>query len=138
MRNVMLGLIVLSIFVMGLSGCGLFNREIVLTDARMVTGVNEKLMPVEVKDVFLVGTSKVSCWFKWRDAKINLPILAKWHYVTDDIHILDYKFDIPKKDGMGSVALTMPEGKTLPVGSYKIDLLSNGKLLKSLTFRVEE
>jgi len=127
----------LLVFALMLPGCSFFNRDITISDAKIVTGVDENLMPVQVTDTFPRGTSKVSCWFQWRNAKMNKQLLAKWHYVTDDVHILDYNFNIPKKDGSGSVALAMPEGKTLPVGSYKVGLYLDKRLLKSLNFKVE-
>jgi len=108
-----------------------------LTTAKIVTGVDDKLMPVQAINIFPKGSSKVVCWFEWRDAKVNTQIMAKWHYVTDDIHILDYPFTVPNKQGSGSVALTSPEGKSLPMGQYKVDLLAGNRILKSLTFKIE-
>lgn len=130
-------ILILFAFILSLPACSLLKRDITITDAKIVAGVDEKLMPVKVTDVFPRGTSKVSCWFRWRDAKINTQILAKWHYVTDDVHILDYNFNIPKKDGMGSVMLSMPEGKTLPQGSYQVELFLGKRLIISLAFKVE-
>lgn len=121
----------------GLTGCSLLNRDITIIDAKIVTAVDDKLMPVKIADIFPNGTSSLSCWFKWREARINTQIIAKWHYVTDDVHILDHSFNIPKRDGMGSVMLSMPEGKTLPQGDYKVDLFLGKRLLRSLTFKVE-
>lgn len=120
-----------------LSACSPWGPKIRLIDAKTALAVDQDLMPVKVTDVFPKGTSKVCCWIKWRDAKINIQILASWHYLTDDIHILDYSFSIPKREGTGSVALSMPDGKNLPSGSYKIDLSSGNRLLKSLRFTVE-
>jgi len=120
-----------------LPGCSLLNRDITLTNAKIVTGVDENLMPVKAMNIFPKGTTKVSCWFQWRNAKLNTQVVAKWHYVTDDVHILDYNFNIPKKDGNGSVILSMPEGKVLPGGSYKVGLYLGKSLLKSLDFSVE-
>lgn len=113
------------------------DRGIVIADAKIVNAVDENLMPVKIMDIFPKATSKISCWIKWQNAKINTQILAKWHYVTDDIPILDYVFNIPKKDGMGSVTLSMPSGKNLPSGLYRINLVSGKHILKSLTFKVE-
>jgi hypothetical protein len=123
--------------VSGLSACGLAGRDITITDAKTVTGVNEDLTPVQILDSFPAGTAKISCWMKWRDAKINAEITTKWHYITDDIHIADQTLVIPKKDGMGSVELAMPEGKPLPPGSYKVDVVYGTRLLKALRFKVE-
>lgn len=120
-----------------LSACAFKAQDIIISDAKMVTAVDENLMPVRITDVFPKDTSKVSCWIRWRDSNINAQLLAKWHYITDDTHILDYLFTIPKKEGMGSVTLSMPEGKNLPVGLYKVDLVSGRRTLKSLTFKIE-
>ena len=120
-----------------LSACGFAGKGITITDAKTVTDVDENLAPVRVLDSFPIGTAKVSCWMQWRDAKINAEILTKWHYITDDIHIADQTFIIPKKDGMVSVELAMPEGKPLPPGEYKVDIVYGTRLLRSLRFKVE-
>jgi len=135
LKKALIPILLAAIFI--LPGCSLFNRPITITNAKIVTNVDENLMPVNITDVFAKGTSKVSCWFQWKKAKINTQLLAKWHYVTDDVHILDYNFSIPKKEGMGSVVLSMPEGKTLPSGSYKVGLYLGKRLLRSLNFKVE-
>ena len=120
-----------------LSGCAFWDQGVSITDAKMVTGVDQDLRPVKITDIFPKETAKVSCWIKWQDSKINAQLLTKWHYVTDDVHITDYVFTIPKKEGMGSVTFAMPDGTQLPSGKYRVDLFSNKRLLKSLTFRIE-
>ncbi len=126
------------LFAFSLSACSwLGSRYLNITDAKMATAVDERLMPVQIMDKFPKGTSKVVCWFQWKDAKLNTKVVARWHYVTDDIHILDYTFYIPKKTGAGSVTLSAPEGKTLPVGQYKITLSAENHNLKSLNFGID-
>ena len=123
---------------LSLSACSFFTgADIYVVDAKTVTAVDEKLMPVQITDTFPKGSSKITCWFRWKDAKVNTQIMAKWHYVTDDIHILDYPFYIPKKMGTGSVALSAPEGKELPAGEYKVQLFAGNHALKSILFKIE-
>lgn len=126
------------IFSLLLSACSIpQSSSIRIIDVKIANAVDENLMPIKVTDTFPKGTPKVFCWFQWKDAKVDTEILAKWHYVTDDIRILDYTFKIPRKEGSGSVSLSMPEGKTLPSGSYRIDLTQGKYALKSLNFKVE-
>lgn len=120
-----------------LSACSIEGPKIRLVDAKLAMAVDKDLMPVKVTDVFPKGTSNVSCWIQWRDAEINTQVLTSWHYLTDDIHILDYSLNISKREGAGNVALSMPDGKTLPSGSYKVDIFLGKRLLKSLKFTVE-
>ncbi len=119
------------------SGCDIGGSAIHLVDAKIATAVDENLMPLKVMDNFPKGTTKVSCWIKWRNTKINTELVASWHYITDDIHVLDYPFIIPKKEGTGSIVLTMPDGKNLPSGEYKVDLILGKRVLKRLVFRIE-
>ena len=112
-------------------------QNIIITDAALATGINENLMPIKITDSFPKDTLKVFCWFQWKNSKINMPISAAWYYVTDDVRIIDHVFNITRKDGSGSVSLVMPEGKVLPSGSYRVDLKSDNRLLRSLTFAVE-
>ena len=130
-------LLLVSALIFSLPACSFIGGNIGIVDAKIVTAVDERLMPVKVTDVFPKGTATVSCWIRWKNASINTEIVARWHYVTDDIHILDYTLVIPKREGTGSVMLTMPNGKELPSGDYKLELFSGKRLLRSLTFKVE-
>ena len=132
-------LIILSGFLAAvmLSSCSAgSNGAIKIVDAKMATGVDEKLMPVKVTDTFPLGTSRVSCWIEWKDARLNTELMVKWHYVTDDLHISDYPLTIPKKDGYGGIDFKMADGKSLPPGSYRVDIYIGRHLLRSLTFSV--
>ncbi|MFH1441691.1 MAG: hypothetical protein ABIH18_06625 [Candidatus Omnitrophota bacterium] len=132
------GIILFLFITLVLFGCSLEKKpKLEITNAKIAAGIDEKLMPVKITDIFPQGTEKVYCWFEWKNAKINTPIAAKWYYVTDNIHILDYTFTIPRKKGTGSVSLSMPEGKTLPAGEYKLDLNKDKFTLKTLTFTIQ-
>jgi hypothetical protein len=108
-----------------------------LLDAKMASAVDANFMPVGVTGSFPASTERVTCWIKWKDARVNTEIVAKWHYLTDDVHIVDYPFNIPKREGSGGITINMPGGKKFPAGSYKVDLSLEGRLLKTLEFRVE-
>jgi hypothetical protein len=121
------------IFVLAACTSGLIS----ITNVKTAAGIDEKLMPVQVTSVFPAGTKNVFCWFQWKNAKVGTKIAARWHFVTDNIHILDYAFTIPRREGSGGVSLSMPEGKTLPAGVYRVDLMLGDYRLRTLTFKVE-
>lgn len=108
-----------------------------IVDAKMATALDEELMPVNITSVFPRGTKQVFCWVQWNNAKVNIELKAKWHYVTDDIPILNNAFTIPRKEGSGGISLTMPEGKVLPMGTYRINITAKDRVLKSLTFKIK-
>lgn len=114
------------------------EKNIDVISVKMAKGINEKYMPVDITNIFPEGTVKVYCWFSWRDAEKNMEILAKWHYITDDIPIVEYSFAVPRKEGVGSVSLSMPEGKALPTGLYRVELKHGKVVLKSMAFKVVE
>ena len=131
-------LILLSLLIFSLVRYLNTNRDILIDEAKIVTGVDSQMLPIKVTDFFPKNTEKVSAWISWRDAKINTQILVKWHYITDDIPIYNYTLSIPKKEGVASVVLAMPEGKTLPSGLYKVDiLLGKKRLVETLTFEIQ-
>ena len=114
------------------------HRDIIIQEAKIVSGVDKNLNPLKETTLFSKNTSKACCWLKWRDAKINTQVLTKWYYVTDDLPIYDYVLNIPKREGVANVVLAMPEGKTLPPGIYKVDILCGKKrLAKTLNFEIE-
>lgn len=114
------------------------QKDIVIQEAKIVTGVDKDMAPLKVTSFFPKNTSKVSAWISWRNAKINTQILVKWHYITDDIPIYNYDLNIPKREGVANVVLSMPEGKNLPSGLYKVDVFLGKKhLTKTLSFEIE-
>lgn len=113
------------------------NPGIEMTDIKMAIGLDDKLMPVQVTDIFPRDTRRIFCWFSWDNATPKMEMKAEWNYAVDDIRILTYDFRIPRKKGSGAISLIMPTGKVFPVGSYRIDLKVKNHTLKSLTFKVK-
>ena len=135
-------IILITLLIITLSAIVLYNltrpTEIIIRDAKIVTGVDKQLTPLKVTNFFPKNTSKVSAWIRWRNAKINTQILVKWYYSTDDVPIYDYNLNIPKREGIANVVLSMPEGKTLPSGTYKVTILLGKKhLTRPLVFEIE-
>ena len=133
--------VIIFFIAVSLSACaGMKDRDadIFITDAKTAIGVDDKYKPVDATRTFPEGTTKVFCCFSWKDARRGIKIVAKWHYVTDDIHILDYVFAIPRKEGSGGVSLAMPDGKVLPPGLYRVTLGTDDRELKLIMFKVLE
>ncbi len=129
---------ILLIASLAISGCQASSYgKFRITEIKMAPAINEDLMPLKPMDSFPGGTSRVFCWFKWENAEVSSRIIAKWYYTSENINILNYPLNIPRRDGSGSVLLSMPEGKTLPSGSYRIDLVINNHTLKSREFKIE-
>ena len=123
---------------LAISGCQDFSSgKLRITEIKMAPAISENIMPLKPADSFPGGTSRVFCCFKWENAEVDSQIIAKWRYISENINILDYPFTIPRRDGAGSILLSMPEGKTLPSGSYRIDLVVNNRILKSREFKIE-
>ena len=112
------------------------DPPIQIVDMKTALNIDDKFQPVHPTDRFAADTSKVFCWFQWKDGQINSPINAQWTYITENIRVLDYKITIPRREGAGGVAMAMPEGKTLPPGEYEVRLEYGKTLLKSIKFKV--
>lgn len=113
------------------------DKKIRMLELKMTTSIDDNLMPVDTSYVFPKGTSKVYCWFKWDNAEVGTKIIAKWHYETSKINILNYTFVIPRQEGSGSIMLSMPKDKPFPSGVYRLDLTTGSQLIDSSTFKVE-
>lgn len=113
------------------------NVGINIVDMKMATALDDQLMPVNIAETFPRNTMQVYCWVEWRNAKSNIEISAKWQYLTDEILITNYPFYISRKNGSGGISLAMPQGKTFPVGSYRVDLMRGNRKIKSITFKVK-
>jgi len=135
-KSILSILLIFSLF-FACASCVLLPKGITIIDAKIAAGLDKKFMPVNIAEVFPAQTQKVICWFKWKDAKINTEITAKWRYLTSDVQVLSHIFNIPKIAGAGGVVLSMPNNKTLPSGLYEVSLIFGKRTIKSLRFRIE-
>ncbi len=108
-----------------------------LASAQMALGADEFRNPVDVTTVFPAGTEKVYCAFSWENAEPNLQVAARWYYTSEDIHILDSSFTLTRRSEKGVTTLTMPKGKTLPPGKYRLDFEIKGKKVHTVDFSVQ-
>ena len=132
-------LLILPVALIFLSSCSFLaqkSADILLTDAKTAEGISSDYSPVNVTSIFPEGTRKVFCWFSWKGAGKNVSIMIRWYYLTEDLSILDYTFAIPRKEGQGGLALSMPQDRALPSGVYRITIESGKRTLKQLTFKV--
>ncbi|MDD5429050.1 MAG: hypothetical protein PHI58_07465, partial [Candidatus Omnitrophica bacterium] len=115
---------------LAMPGCQLLSLgKVKITEMKTAPSLSEDYMPVGATDTFPSGTQKVYCWFSWHNAEANTQIVAKWRYISQNISIINHTFTLPRREGSGSVLLTMPEGKTLPSGSYRIDMVMDKRVI---------
>ena len=111
-----------------------------ITEAKTCSDVDADLKPVDVSSEFPAGTDHVRCWFSWKNAKRGMKLTARWYNTAEDIHILDYPLTLTRRSDNGIVSLQMSKGKTLPPGSYRVDLATDVRLrsrvVKSVPFTV--
>lgn len=108
-----------------------------ITDAKMALTVDaERRRPVKITSEFPAGTQTVHCWFAWKDAEPDLPMVARWSYETDHRRIFDSSFALPRLSDRGVVSLHMPQGQSFPPGVYRVDLIVQDHVVKSLWFTV--
>ena len=137
MKN-LLGINIFLVTALCLVGASAFAEDhpIQIVDMKTALNVDDAFQPVDPTNKFAANTSKVFCWFQWKNGQVNSPINAHWTYLTEKIDVLDYKVTIPRHEGAGGVALAMPEGKTLPPGEYEVRLENGKASLKSIKFKV--
>lgn len=109
-----------------------------ILDMKTAQGISEKYEPIKPSNTFPKGTSKVFCWFAWKDNEKKSPVTAKWTYLTDDIPVLSYSVPISRVSGSAGTSFAMPAGKTLPPGEYEVELQVDQKTLRSTRFTVAD
>jgi hypothetical protein len=117
-------------------GQGSVPASFKIAEATMCADVDDDRQPLGVTSEFPAGTREVYGWFSWKNAAIGLPVLSRWYYETANIQILTLSVALTRVSDHGAVSLKMPEGKTLPSGSYRLDLSVRGKVVKSVPFTV--
>jgi hypothetical protein len=113
------------------------SNAIRIAQMRMAAGIDERYEPVGATEVFAAKTAKVYCWFRWEDAPPDTTLQARWTYLPKKIKIFEYPVSIPRPAGSGGIAMTMPKGRFLPPGAYRIELWDrHHHLVESLQFSV--
>jgi hypothetical protein len=107
-----------------------------IAEVKICADVDDNRQPLGVTSEFPAGTREVYGWFSWKNAAIGLPVLSRWYYETANIQILTLSVALTRVSDHGVVSLKMPEGKTFPSGSYRLDLSVRGKVVKSVPFTV--
>lgn len=107
-----------------------------ITDAVMCQGLDGEQRPVGIVSAFPEGTEHVQGCFSWTGATSHRQVIGRWHYTTQGIHILDVPVTVAEAVGTGIVSLQMPQGKALPAGSYRLDLMVQGKVAQTASFIV--
>ena len=93
------------------AACAYAAENFTIGEIRMAKGIDADFRPVEPMEVFPAGTSKVFCWFNSKDGDPSVPLLARWHYVTENIPVLEYKFTLTG----GEVFFLQIAGETIGV-----------------------
>ena len=107
-----------------------------ITAAKMCKQVGPNRNPIGITDSFPPGTRAVHAWFSWKNGEPGFKVVAKWNYASENLRVLDYPFALTRVADHGVVSLRMPPGKSLPTGSYRLDFEVNGKVVKSVMFKV--
>ncbi len=107
-----------------------------ITEAVTCQDIDTDRQPVKVTSVFPKGTERVHCWFAWKGASPKLEMTGQWYYATGGFRILDLHVTLTRAADHGVLSLQMPPGKTLPPGSYRLDLTVKGKTAKTIPFTV--
>ena len=110
-----------------------------ITDIKFCQNVDKNRNPIDMTSKFPAGTQVIYAWFSWKNAPRSQKIIAGWHYVSEDIHILDTPITLTRRSDQGVLSLRMPKDKSLPEGSYRLDISideKTKKVLKSASFTV--
>ena len=112
------------------------TEQFEITDLKLCRSTDENRRPINVTSEFPAGTHDIYAWFAWKNAEKNQQITAKWEYASEDIHILDTPVTLTRRSEQGVLSLRMPKEKSLPSGTYRLDIEASGKVLKSASFTV--
>ena len=107
-----------------------------ITDAKTCSSFDAERNPIGVTSEFPAGTGTIHCWFAWKNMRNNPLITARWRYVDEEIPVLDFPITLTRRSGTGITILQMPKNRALPSGSYQLNLESQGKILKTISFKV--
>jgi len=108
-------------------------------DVQTARGVSDT-GPVGVARVFPPDVGRIHVWFRFRDLPAGTELRSEWffgspsamHKVTEVTTQLDHDIQ-----SWGQFSLHMQQGRTFPVGEYRVDIFRGPTKESSISFRVE-
>lgn len=122
-----------------LSGCDLLIGGFTITEAASSLKIDGEYCPVEAMDVFPPDTSKVYVCVRFRGAPKDGKLTFRWFYTGREEYLIDTQVQkVAGPEGRAYSALVMAQGKFLPPGSYRVEIIAGDELQENVIFIVEQ
>jgi hypothetical protein len=108
-----------------------------LANAAMASKVDQTTQQaVTITDTFATNTAIIYATALLKNAPEDTVITAKWYFVTDNLEIASVDIKSTEISQYVVFSLSKPTNG-FPTGDYKVELYIDGKLNKTLTFKVK-
>jgi len=113
-----------------------YAGDLEIQEAYICADVDEELNPLDIKNIFSYGVTKVCLYFKYKytnggTAILRLRLYYEGVFVYQDSYYLD------KGEGKKAYYFFLSSGKPLPQGSYEVRMMFKGRVIKVLSFMVK-
>lgn len=102
-------------------------------EAVVCPAVDDRHRPLNPASTFPTATSSVYVAAHVRDVTRGKTVLTRWY--LEDTKIKEISLDVPR-DGSGWLSFKLTNSKAWPVGQYKVEVLYDGVLSRTVTFAV--
>ena len=113
--------------------------KVTISQAQVARGVKDG-QPVDTGTVFAPNASPLYVWFRVAGNAGPVKLRGEWHYLGGGGDQVIAKAEGELKPGTTTANFrrTLPEGKTWPLGDYRMDVFAGDALAASVRFRIEE
>lgn len=115
------------------NGCS--QKPVEIQDITLSKNVDINGNPTEITDIFASETKEIFLVVKINNLKTTDNLTVKWTFLDKDIEI-DNKTFTPEKDFSGNHVFKIKISQGFPFGNYEASIYLNGKLVKTLSFKV--
>jgi uncharacterized RDD family membrane protein YckC len=92
--------------------------------------------PDRVGTAFSEGVRRIVVWYRWAGSKGKNRMDIRWF--KGESLILEQGEDLERPEGSSSWILKMSAGGTLPLGTYHVELLENGRPVTRIPFLISD
>ena len=111
------------------------SADAAIKDVSLCSSETTQFDPRNVGTTFRPGVKNVVVWYRWDGSPMGRRVDVRWF--RQGKVVLTQGENVDEASGESSWTLAMSSGGSLPAGSYRVELIEDGKTVTAIPFQIK-
>ncbi len=111
------------------------SADAAIKDVSLCSSETNRFDPRRVGNTFRQGVKNVVVWYRWDGSPMGRRMEVRWS--REGKVVLTQGENVDESSGESSWTLAMSSGDALPTGSYRVELIEDGKTVTAIPFQIK-